>query len=444
MPKEIDEDLIEATIRRVAEAAASKGADASSLDDDADKDDPVADAIAAAETENASSEDALQSTMRRIASEKAARAARPAEDIPPMVDEDPIEATIRRVAAEKAARAGTPEDDVVPVSEEEEEDPIEAAIRRVAAEKAARAVAPEDDVAASAAEEDPIEATIRRVAAERAARTNDLDEDDAVEHVPAAVVEPAEAQAGASGGDEGDAYDEAPMEPTRVVRPQAWQPQPEPERTPTAAHVAAYDDDALARIERRVNETAEALSMLFERVDRLIKVVERAGMSGPVLQPVQPQPVDVDYDAPVVPRVPMSPPPRPSILRDPSPQTATAEHLEADVIDTRPLPKPLPPIQVGVDSRRGLDLLPRTYRITVEDKRRGVDLVPLHRALLSMEGVKDMSLLSYNNGVAIVALETVSDIEPDVLGQYVSRAMSRDARVEVHNEHTMVVKLAED
>jgi hypothetical protein len=141
--------------------------------------------------------------------------------------------------------------------------------------------------------------------------------------------------------------------------------------------------------------------------------------------------------------MPVGLPPRPAILRDPSPMTATAEHLvDADVIDTRPLPKPLPPIHV--EPKRGFDLLPRSYRITVEDKRRGVDLVPLHRALLSMEGVKDMSLLSYNNGVAIVSLETTGEIDPETLRTFVSRAMSREATVEVHNEHTMVVKLAED
>ena len=32
-------------------------------------------------------------------------------------------------------------------------------------------------------------------------------------------------------------------------------------------------------------------------------------------------------------------------------------------------------------------------------QRNGVDLVPLHRALLSIEGVRDMSLLSFANGV---------------------------------------------
>jgi hypothetical protein len=70
-----------------------------------------------------------------------------------------------------------------------------------------------------------------------------------------------------------------------------------------------------------------------------------------------------------------------------------------------------------------------------------VDLVPLHRALLGMDGVRDMSLLSYNNGIAIVSLETVQDLPPVDLEGAVSRAMARPARVGVHNEHTMVVKL---
>ena len=120
-------------------------------------------------------------------------------------------------------------------------------------------------------------------------------------------------------------------------------------------------------------------------------------------------------------------------------------HLEPEpetIIDTRPLPKPLPPLHA--EPRRGLDLLPRTYRITVEDKRRGVDLVPLHRALLGMDGVRDMSLLSYSNGVAIVAVDMVDELEPQALEGAISRAMARAAKVEVHNDTTMVVKLAEE
>jgi hypothetical protein len=126
----------------------------------------------------------------------------------------------------------------------------------------------------------------------------------------------------------------------------------------------------------------------------------------------------------------------------PAAEVTLTEERPVRATDDRPLPRPLPPLHV--DQRRGLDLLPRSYRITVEDKRRGVDLVPLHRALLGMDGVKDMSLLSYNNGVAMVSLETVADIDAESLGRAVSRAMSRDAQVEVHNENTMVVKLGDE
>jgi energy-converting hydrogenase Eha subunit E len=55
-----------------------------------------------------------------------------------------------------------------------------------------------------------------------------------------------------------------------------------------------------------------------------------------------------------------------------------------------------------------------------------------------------MSLLSYNNGVALVSLEAVHDLDTDVLARAVTRAMSREARVETHNERTLVIKLAED
>ena len=78
--------------------------------------------------------------------------------------------------------------------------------------------------------------------------------------------------------------------------------------------------------------------------------------------------------------------------------------------------------------------LPRQYRITVEDKRRGVDLVPLHRAMQGLENVRDMSLLWYNNGVAIVLIETVGALDPETLREAVGRAMARETKMEVHNE----------
>ena len=118
-----------------------------------------------------------------------------------------------------------------------------------------------------------------------------------------------------------------------------------------------------------------------------------------------------------------------------------AQVAEPAASEWQPLQEPAPPLG---EPKHGFDLLPRNYRITVEDKRGGVDLVPLHRAMLNMNGVRDMSLLSYNNGVAIVALEMTDELDPELLRSSVSRAMSCEARVEVHNENTMVVKVSEE
>lgn len=351
------------------------------------------------------------------------------------VDENLIEETIRRVAAQKAAlAAAAPEEGGAPPSQDAAEAPPAPKPRDAAKAEPS----PADDL---------IEATIRRVAAEKAAREQ-ATPPDAEPPVASAPVD--------------EAAPESPTEPV-VETPSASEPAPagpppapakslvafalEPEewRTPAyEAPAAAPSLDALASIERSLSATAASLTAAVQRLEALLPLFERQS-PGPRAAASAPSPAAEDDawdDAPQISRLPLSPP-RPTILRDPSPLTATAEHLvDADVIDTRPLPKPLPPLHV--EPKRGLDLLPRTYRITVEDKRRGVDLVPLHRALLSMDGVKDMSLLSYNNGVAIVSLETSGEIEPDTLGEFVSRAMSRDAKVEQHNEHTMVVKLAEE
>jgi hypothetical protein len=142
-------------------------------------------------------------------------------------------------------------------------------------------------------------------------------------------------------------------------------------------------------------------------------------------------PAPSEWDLPAKGHAPIAMPQRPTIVRESAGESAAA--------DLRPLPAPLPPL---VESKRGFDLLPRTYRITVEDKRRGVDLVPLHRAMLGMNGVRDMSLLSYSNGTAIVALETADVLDPEDVRLAMQQAMQRDAKVEVHNESTMVVKLA--
>ncbi|HET6614339.1 MAG TPA: hypothetical protein VFH62_00510 [Dehalococcoidia bacterium] len=346
--------------------------------------------------------------------------------MPENVDEDLIEATIRRVAEANAARQDAPQPDS-PREVEPEPQP-------------ARAPAAEDGV-----DEDLIAATIRRVQAQKAAAdagpAPEADEGDEAGWTGADAAEPEDV-----GGDEAGAPDEDAIAATilRVQQQQAARESTfapgEPLAVDTAPASEAHPEGALASIEQQLRAAHDALARLTGRVEAL----ERAALRSASAQ-VTPLPSrhEAEDAAPVV-ASGFGAPQRPSIVRDMNvARTALAEQLpDPGVIDTRPLPKPLPPIHA--ESKRGLDLLPRTYRITVEDKRRGVDLVPLHRALLSMDGVKDMSLLSYNNGVAIVALETTNDLIPDDLGHVVSRAMSRGAKVEQHNEHTFVVKLAED
>lgn len=349
MPKEIDEDLIEATIRRVAEQAA-RVTDPSAAETEPDRlDEPQAEM-----TRN----DAVEAVIRRVAESKAARSAQAAAETP---QDDAVEAVVRRVAESKAARAAEP--------------PIEMPV--------ADAVAP---VFGAGAEE-----------------TAGLD------------LEP-ESEAGLEA--------EAPFESEPRLEPEPdLEPLPMPRRQRHMAGTLAHD---LAPVALHDDDLATQLRQIAQRLDAIVPLLERIAQGGVAAPRGEWERASATAPAPQ----------RPIVVSD------NGTFGDGDVIDTRPLPEPLPPL---VEPKRGFDLLPRTYRITVEDKRRGVDLVPLHRAMLGVEGVRDMSLLSYSNGTAIVALETQDELEPERVRLAMQHAMKRDARIEVHNENTMVVKLtAED
>ncbi len=286
-------------------------------------------------------------------------------------------------------------------------------------------------------DDDVIEATIRRVAAAKAAQA-------------AAEVDTEAPQSNEAADPEAHVAAAAPIEP----EPTSVAIEPPPPSAPTSirAGAAGVRDDvgvvdtqpwqaALARLEEEVADLRGALAALTARVEGGLTTPSGAGRGTPMMDES-----DDDWEETPALRAMPAGPPRPAIFRDAVARAPVEPQPIVDAgdveIDTRPLPEPPPPIRV--EQKRGLDLLPRTYRITVEDKRRGVDLVPLHRALLGMENVRDMSLLSFANGVAIVSLETVDELDPHALEQSVSHAMSRPARVETHNEFTFVVKLAEE
>jgi hypothetical protein len=79
--------------------------------------------------------------------------------------------------------------------------------------------------------------------------------------------------------------------------------------------------------------------------------------------------------------------------------------------------------------RKGLELLPQDYMMTVEDREGKVDLIPLHRALLGLVPVESISLLSFANGVPVISLRSEGELDLDRLGTAVSSAMDRQCEV---------------
>lgn len=405
MAKELDEDLIEATIRRVSEAASAAAREAAAPEDAAESEPPPLEGADAAAQERR-----VQSLVRRVADAKAARLAEPAEPAAPSGSRDHQPSKDRP----SVASAPTPDED----------DVIEATIRRVAAAKAAQATeAPEPPLA------DATPAVVR--------------EPDA----PALVIEPEPEPA------EEPAPSLAPTPITSAVR----QPRPAAVPSERPGESAAADGAMLTALRRDLDELRATVAALSSRVDELSTIRERPAPTAESPRASGPGTGARDEewdDSPTMPRIAPGQAPRPAIFRDgpasapPREQVAGAARLSPAPGDDDAVPparsNPVPLTTGRPETRRGLDLLPRTYRVTVEDKRRGVDLVPLHRALLGMDGVRDMSLLSYSNGVAIVSLDTLDELPPDGLCDAIARAMGRKAEVEVHNEATMVVKLAGD
>ena len=80
-------------------------------------------------------------------------------------------------------------------------------------------------------------------------------------------------------------------------------------------------------------------------------------------------------------------------------------------------------------SRKGLELLPQEYLMTVEDREGKVDLIPLHRALLAFVPVENISLLSFANGVPVISLRSQGELNLDRLGAAVSAGMDRQCEV---------------
>ncbi len=82
-----------------------------------------------------------------------------------------------------------------------------------------------------------------------------------------------------------------------------------------------------------------------------------------------------------------------------------------------------------------------SYTVTVEDPGSETPLVPLYRALGRVGRIRDMELVSYTNGVAVISLQSDEEIAGDDLRQAISEAMERACRVVNLENNAFVVRL---
>jgi hypothetical protein len=217
---------------------------------------------------------------------------------------------------------------------------------------------------------------------------------------------------------------------------QSETPAAEPKVPPeeALATAAAFWQETLRDIERSVNEATQAIHFLRGTLRELAPLLRGIGDLEEALNsltaPGPQQPRSQSEAAPYSGGRPM--PDRGDAV--PSRSQAPPRSEEA----APPVPR----------APRGLDLLPRSYTITVEDRREedrrtNVDLAPLHRALMAIEGVRDLSLVSYTHGVAVISLEAQSEITTSELESAIAEAMQRDCTVVARDDYRMHVRVAD-
>jgi hypothetical protein len=104
------------------------------------------------------------------------------------------------------------------------------------------------------------------------------------------------------------------------------------------------------------------------------------------------------------------------------PQTEAA--LEAALAFSGPVRPP-----AGLDVPASDGGAPYSYTVTVEEVGSRVRLVPLHQSLSQVEGVQELALRSYINGVAVVSVDSETELEASVLEEALSTGMHQACRV---------------
>ena len=85
-----------------------------------------------------------------------------------------------------------------------------------------------------------------------------------------------------------------------------------------------------------------------------------------------------------------------------------------------------------------------SYTVTVEDVGAKVKLVPLHQSLSQVEGVRELSLKSYTNGIAVVCIDSEVELEAPVLEEAISAAMNRACRITAGEGPSFLVRMGSE
>lgn len=82
--------------------------------------------------------------------------------------------------------------------------------------------------------------------------------------------------------------------------------------------------------------------------------------------------------------------------------------------------------------------------VTVEEVGTRVKLAPLHRALGQIEGVRELSLRSYTNGVAVVTMDCAAEVDASALEEAIAAITDKPCRVVSGDGSSFLVRMGDN
>lgn len=86
---------------------------------------------------------------------------------------------------------------------------------------------------------------------------------------------------------------------------------------------------------------------------------------------------------------------------------------------------------------------PYSYTITVEEVGSRVKLVPLYHSLSRVEGLRELSLRSYTNGVAVVCIESEVELKGPALKEAIAAGVDKACRVVSGDGPSFLVRMGD-